>query len=421
MIITSSNSLCNDLLSVQLKDGVIDLSWAVDTDLLKHILQENSIEKILNFNENIDFDIQIDNVDSFDSINLKTYKFSELERNDELNEEQKTYRGKIIYSIVIPFYKDKFEETQYYFRVKINKNPFDYNVFINNKEIVQEISIDDKWSNEFSFLIRKNYTKDIIDIMYRTVADFNAYNKEAKSANFYYLFQAFATVLNEEFNYIEDEHNRKMINKVLPDMLQETFGVLFKFDDIYGLSMEEYRRIMRELIKGYQNGGAWNYIKSVLKYLIGYTPELYTLKNFYPWILRTKSMLGIIDSPENSKSNPTIYGLTDPENFSDRTYYNPESNYYLFTSDYENPKNKNLIMLLNNNERLFTFIVKADNFFNLNVDKTKIKSILNLLKSAYTKYSINVKDYVKPNPFDNIILVSDDIYLLAADNETILY
>ena len=40
------------------------------------------------------------------------------------------------------------------------------------------------------------------------------------------------------------------------------------------INSEEYRRIIRELIKGFQNGGAWNYISSVLKYLIGYSPKL---------------------------------------------------------------------------------------------------------------------------------------------------
>ena len=37
---------------------------------LKSVLENQNIQKILNFQENVDFIIQIDNVDSFDSINL---------------------------------------------------------------------------------------------------------------------------------------------------------------------------------------------------------------------------------------------------------------------------------------------------------------------------------------------------------------
>ena len=61
------NSICNDLLAIQLDDGVIDLSWAIDTDRLKDIL-DDEIEKILNFREKVNFVIQIDNVNTFDSI-----------------------------------------------------------------------------------------------------------------------------------------------------------------------------------------------------------------------------------------------------------------------------------------------------------------------------------------------------------------
>lgn len=407
MIITPDSSLCNDLLVIQLDDGIIDLSWAIDTDTIKTILENDDIEKILNFNSQIDFDIQIDNVETFDSINLKTYKFSEIEQ---------TYRGNIVYSAVIDFNKNKFEETSYYFRVKINNSLKDYNIFIDGQEALNDISFEDKWTNAYKFTIRKNYTKDLIETMYNMVADFNAYNKEAKSANMYYIFQAFADTLNIEFDYIQDTHQNKMINKVLPDELKETFGILFKFTNVYGLSMEEYRRIIKNLIIAYQHGGAWDYMKNVLKYIIGYTPELYTLKNFYPWILRKATIVGYDgDEPIYDWNRP------DPENYSDRTYYNADSNYYLFTENFDKFKNKDLVMLLNQYETLLTFIVKSDNFYNLHIDNNKIKEILNLLKSAYTKYSLNIKQYIEPSSFDNILLVDDDTYLLASDTFMLEY
>lgn len=386
------DKICYDLLATPLEDGILDLSWSVDTDSLMEILKNNSIDKILNFHDKIDFDIQIDSVDTFDSINLKEFKFSSID---------KSYRGNIVFSTIIQFNKDKFEETNYFFRIKLSNDSVKYNVFSDNSETITTIQFEDTWSNPLHFSIPKNYTKDLVESMYRIVADFNAYNKEAKSANFYYLFQAVATSLNDEFNYIQDVKNSKLINKALPDDIVNTFGSLFKFSDTYGLTMEEYKRIIKSLIIGYQNGGAWNYIKEVLKYLIGYTPKLVTFDNFYPWILRKN-------------------GLEDPI-WSERNYYNPQTNYYLYKNNFDKQKNKNLIMLLNKNENTFSFIVKSDNFFNRDIDTNKIKNILNLLKSAYTKYILNIEEKIEETNFTDYILVNDDTFLLANEDYHISY
>lgn len=385
----NTNSICNDLLAISLEDSVLDLSWAIDTDTLKQLLNHYDVIKIINFNQNIDFKLQIDNVETFDSINLKEYTFSQLKQ---------TYRGNIVYSAIIDFNKNKFEETTYYFRVKLSPVDTSYNIKTSEEEKVTGIIFNDTWSKTHKFIIDKNYTKDLVETMYNMVVDFNAYNKEAKSANMYYIFQAIADVLNKEFKLTIDEKNKKFINKSLPDYLSETFGVLFKFSNTENISMEEYRRILRSLIIAYQHGGAWNYIKEVLKYLLGQTPELYTLKNFYPWILRSSA-------------------IPDPQRFSDRNYYNPESNYYLFSSSFGQTKNKNSIMLMNSYDKLFTFIVKSDNFFNVNVDKNKICAILDLLKSVYTKYSLNLDISVSPSVDERYLLVDDDtIFLVDEDN-----
>ena len=426
----TTDSICYDLLVIPLKDGVIDISWSINTDELKSLLEAQGIEKIINFQDRIDFDIEINNVDTFDSINLKQYKYSEIEQQALLDESVKTYRGNIVFSAIIPFNKDKFEETNYFIRVKLNNAEIPYNIN-SNPQIEQSISFNDAWSDIKEFVIPKNYTKDLVEIMYRTVADFNAYNKEAKSANMYYIFQAVATQLNEQFKYAQNEKNRNFIEKSLPDLLKDTFGVLFKFDDVYGLTMEEYRRILQKLIVAYQYGGAWNYIKEVVKYLIGYTPELVTLKNFYPWVLRTKKTLGITQDSMD-KDNPIVYGLNDPTNFLDRNYYNPESNYYIFNREkiYDNENNyyknknldKNLVMLFNNNEKLFSFIIKIDNFFNRDIDKEKIITILNLLKSVYTKYILNIEVQKEKTDFNNFIYINDEEdSLLVSDYEHFLY
>lgn len=405
------DSICNDLLAIQLDNGLLDISWSVDTDSLKTKLQNQYIQKVLNLREQLDFEIQIDSVDTFDSINLKSYTFSTIEQ---------VYRGNIVYSAVIPFNKDKFEETNYYLRVKIKNQELSCIVMLEGEQDIRSIYLEDDWSGSHQFTIRKNYTKDLVETMYSLVADFNSYNKEVKSANFYYLFQAITTALNTEYNYIQDEKNRLFINKSLPDLLVETFGVLFKFSDATNISMEEYRRILKNLIIAYQHGGSWNYIKEVLKYLFGCTPELITFKNFYPWILRKAEIVSY-----NTDGTPIYnWNRPDPEDFSDRNYYNPDSNYYLFETNFLNKyqtKNKNSIMMLKSSEKNFTFIVKSDNFFNVNLDTDKIKNVLNLLKSVYTKYNINIADYTIPTATENYILVDDDVVLLANEDYYIKY
>ena len=413
------DSICNDLLVIPLEDGIIDFSFAIDTDSLRDELLKQNIIKILNFQENIDFDIEIDNVNTFDSINLRQIKFSEVD---------KVYRGNIIFSAIIPFNKNKFEETSYFIRVKVNENEVSYNIK-DPDERLENISIKNSWSNTFQFSIPKNYTKDLVEAMYKMVADFNAYNKEAKSANMYYIFQAIATQLNQEFAYIQEEKNKKFINKCIPDTLIDIFGKLLKFDNAYGISMEEYRRIIRNLIIGYQNGGAWNYIKEALKYLIGYTPELITLQKFYPWILRH-------ENKEYSETPETQTPIPDPD-WSVRNYYNPLTNFYLFKENgnevgsiynsdnqyIENKNvNKNLVMLTDENTRNFTFIVKTNNFFNREIDSNKISDILNILKSTYTKYSLNIDTYLEPHTFENYIYINDELdFLLQNDTNHIMY
>ena len=76
-------------------------------------------------------------------------------------------------------------------------------------------------------------------------------------------------------------------------------------------------------------------------------------------------------------------------------------------------------MLVNDNFRKFTFIVKSDNFFNRQIDEFKIKDILNILKPAYTKYllNLNVGSFI-----DMKALVADnENVLLADDNEYLMY
>lgn len=391
-MIINLDKICYDLLVIPIENGRLDISWSLNTDIIRDELIKSDIHKIFDFHDKVDFVIQIDNKDTFDTINFKQFYFSNIKQK---------YIGNIVFSAIIDFNKNQFEETEYYIRIKLLDKDNSFLVKTSTSDSTYEqIQFNNNWSDTLKFVIPKDFTKDLTESMYTMVADFNAYNKEVKSANFYYLFQAFADTLNKQNNFVVQLKNSNFINKSIPDFLYDTFGVLYKFTNIQGLNMEEYRRIIKNLIIGYEHGGAWNYIKQVLKYLVGYTPELLTFKKFYPWILRKKS-------------------LNDPSSFKDRNYYNPASNYYLFKSDFSNVKNRNKIMLVNDNFRKFTFIVKSDNFFNRQIDESKIKDVLNILKPAYTKYllNLNVDSFVDMKA----LLVDNENVLLADDNEYLMY
>lgn len=389
-----TEGICNDLLAVQLENAVLDLSWQVDTDTLKNILIEQHIDKVLNFVDTVDFLIEIDNVNTFDSINLKQYTFSELD---------KIYRGNMVYSAIIPFNKNQFEETNYFFRVKISNIEGNFNIIAHDTLTSETITIEDEWSYPHPFTIRKDFTKDIVEQMYLTVADFNAYNKEAKSANMYYIFQAFADTLDKEYEFSLEDKNNHFINKIKPDNIANIFGTLFNFSNSTSINMEEYRRIMKNLIIAYQNGGAWNYVKNVLKYFIGCTPDLLTFKKFYPWILRKQNNV-VVDPP-----------------IEDRVYTNPSSNYYLYKDVFDYWKNRNEIMLLSESFENFTFIVRSNNFFNIKVDTEKISNVLDILKSVYTKYNLNIDPYEEVQDVTNAILADENNYLLANNENVVQY
>ena len=78
-------------------------------------------------------------------------------------------------------------------------------------------------------------------------------------------------------------------------------------------------------------------------------------------------------------------------------------------------------MLFNENTKNNIFIVKTNNFFNRKIDVNKIKLTLNLLKSVYTKYNLNINDYIESIELTNDILVNDNEYLLVSTDYVLKY
>lgn len=356
--------LCNKLLCCRIDKNNYSLSWELDTDLLKTYLIDNyNIDKIYDFQEKINYTIEIDNVETFDSINKRTYRFTDLSHNI----------GKIVQSCIISFIP-QLEETNFYIRVKIINGDYLCNVKLNKEQQQILINIENDFSDVLNINIDKSYTLDIIKAMYNGIPDSYAYSKGAYDANFYYILQCFAIQDNNLFNNLNLVKNIFFIYKSNPKSIDENFGGMLDYHRPTEIIEEEYRRIIIELIKSLQIAGTEDSILNVIKYLIGESAQIIYFNNIYPWILRSKFY---------QDKNP------DPNNPS---YLNKASNYYLYSKDLREQANrKNKILLLNKNFQLFNFEIINDNFFNNNINNDTIKQIVNKLKPIYTKYFLNIE------------------------------
>lgn len=362
--------LCNNLLCCQINENNYSLSWDIDTDKIKSYLKQNyNIEKIYDFQEKIDYVIEIDNVDTFNSINKKTYQFKNINHNI----------GKITQSCIIDFIS-QLEKTHFYIRVKIANGNYYCIVKLNNQQQTISINIDNEFSENLKMIVDKNYTLDIIKSMYNGIPDRNAYSKGAYDANFYYILQCFAIQDNILFNKLNLIKNNFFIHKCNPKSLDECFGGMLDFNRPIDIIEEEYRRIIIELFKSLQIAGTENSILNVIKYLIGENVEIIYFNKIYPWILRSKNY-------QKNYNDPNL--IIDPI---DSSYINKKSNYYLYDSNLLSQANrKNKILLLNKNFKLFNFEIINDNFFNNNINIDAIKKIINKLKPIYTKYILNIQ------------------------------
>ncbi|MCM1260583.1 MAG: hypothetical protein NC222_06470 [Staphylococcus sp.] len=353
---------CKDLMYCDFEDKTI-LSWELDTQQIKEKLQELSFQKIYDFKENIDFLIEIDSTPEFNSINLQTYNFKDLEQY---------YTGNCVYSCILKIAEKQLsEESKFYYRVKINPKSIKFIVKQSDDVIYYDFEFNSDWGETSEITIKKNYTLDILHSMYNFISDYNAYNKEIKSANFYNFLLPHAKEFNKSFEEIMLSKELFFLDKCNSNKLDEIYGNNYGFNIPFNMNAEEYRRLMISLRKAYTNAGTYHSINSVLKYFFGENANFNDFRKIYPWILRSKK-------------------IKDPENPS---YTNFKSNYYLYEEKLKDyPLQKNRIMLLDENIRKFCFLIKIDNFFNVEYNKKDIKTIINKLKPVYTKYVLKIEE-----------------------------
>lgn len=384
---------CKNLMSCDFEDKTI-LSFELDKQQIKNVLKQLGFEKIYNFQENIDFIIQIDSVPTFDSVNLREYSFKE----------QHFYTGNIVYSCILKVEDRQLEEqSTFYYRIKIKQQEQQYNIKSEGIQGYYSFEFISDWSKPSIITIKKDYTLDILHSMYNFIADHNSYNKEVKSANFYYFLLSYAKEFNKTYEQIIKSKELFLLNNCDTNKLDEVFGNNYGFNIPFNMNTEEYRRLIMKLRSSYMNAGNYKSIKENLIYFFGEEPIFRDYRKIFPWILRKKDRK-----------------IKDPENPS---YYNYKSNYYLYSKNKQYNKKKNEILLLSEDFKKFNFEIKIDNFFNVDFIEKDIKTIINKLKPVYTKYILVIeeKEEFNPPPYVNPLLVNDTQIMKGSDDTYIKY
>ncbi len=364
--------------------SILSVSFELDTDEIKQILQNQGVEKIYDLFEKTSYIIYMDSTPNFNSVNLITIDTDNLEA-------QNKYIGKKVQSFIIEFNKRQFEETTYYIKIDISEKEIDCIAKIDGEDSEEKV----KYTNLIndnpyysSFKIGKDYTKSIIDTMYMIVADNNSYTKGRKSANLYYFLQPFAKEADSLYNDLLGVKDDMFLSVADPNNLSRIFGKNLGFEIPASMNQEEYRRFLIQLYLSYLNGGSEMAINNCLQYLLGEKAEFIDFNNFYPWVLRSREESERVPEPANP------------------SYINPESNYYITTKKYTDsqisefqPKNK--AMLLGRKFRNFYFTIKSDNFFNNEIDLNSVYKLVKLLKPAWLKFGLDIEEKQTPHPVDD--------------------
>lgn len=390
MNIEFSSAICYDVLAIPVSDDLTDISFCVDFDKVREQLLNYGIVKAYDLHEKIDFLVQIDSADTFDTVNLRQYYFSQ---GKEINRGNIVFDGKFFVS------KPQFYNTVFYIRVKPVLTEINVTVKTNTVEIRPFKFICD-WSDIHTFNQEVLLTQSIITAMYNMIPDINVYSKEANSANFIYILQAFATVLNSQYQRLNKTKNNYFLFKCHPSNLMSSFGSICNFNLPLNTTLEEYRRILKYMLLAYQNGGSSESIRNILMFFSGYKPVIDTFQNIYGWVIRKANLGHPYCTIENSilpieNEDGTITNITykkykcayRPQNYTDIT-----NNYFVYNKNFVMSKNNNIASLTKNSLKTFTFYVYNDNYYNRDLKTDSVKDILNKFKSVYEMYLLKETD-----------------------------
>ena len=391
MTLEFANALCDDVLAIPVSDGVAGISFRVDFDSIRERLIALGITKAYDLHEGIDFHIQIDSADTFDTINLVQYTFS---AGTDVN------RGRAVFDAKFPVARRQSYPTTLYIRVRPSSTEFGITAGTASGPVSYPVRLSCPFSDTFVFTRDAIPTRTMISEMYDMVPDRNAYSKEASSARFVYLFQAFAVALSAQYGRLARAYDGFFLYRCHPSSLADTFGGICGLPLPQGKTLEEYRRVLRYLLVAYRNGGSASAMGDVLRLLYGYRPIIGTFSDACGWVLR-RSSLGhpycVIENATMSVTNPDGTVSSRPYRkyvceYKAQDYTDVSLNSFVYSSGFDHTKDNNVASLATSGLRTFSFYVYNDNYYNRSLLTDTARDIIGRLKSAYEMYVLRETD-----------------------------
>ena len=370
--------------------------------------------------DSLKFEVQVDTVDTFDSVNLRTYTNEGTVVSCKEDTEIKSVASgnKLARSFRIPtpprqpnmpyfyFYRvrvlgdnDKVSDWAYYMFDK-PENPYMYAtkeilenlngaidhivvlclendssyMFLKGSDLepdgeeVLSCSISDgvwKKVNNSYFILDPDISDAVFEHMYNArMPGENVYTHYNKSGNIANVLSTEAKLVDKvEYELVQAIRNEN-IHSAQESVLDDNFGKKYNLTKDYFDNNLEYRNSLLEIQKCYCYPGEYNKLKRVIKAITGVNPDIEEYKNMTGWIIWNEA--DAISAPESEK-----FVLKDEE-----TIY-PE---------------RNEAVLYSEEELAFGFDIHIYNPFDLKLPEDLIKSVVYSFKPAVSMANIIMHD-----------------------------
>lgn len=233
-----------------------------------------------------DCELQRDVVNTFDSVNLKTF--------DKNSTEVVSYQNGNFFKSFSFNDLRSLEDVDYYYRVRVSSDTY--------------IS---SWSSTATFSVNKVLWKDIYDRMFLALPDVHTYSKEANSTLVATVLKAYSRELEKISNEKTLTNNDVVFENVRDSSLYDVLGVLLNYSRSSQTAIE-YRRELLEFWQSFLIAGTESSIKRSVKALTGMEPQIVELIPYYGWIVHSTQTWPPVGTPDPYEDPDAHYYTKDP-------------------------------------------------------------------------------------------------------------
>lgn len=235
-----------------------------------------------------DCEVQVDTVNTFDSINLKTY----TKDNPKVSYQNGNFFKAFVFNDI-----SSLQDFTYYFRVRINSTLYS-----------------SPWSSVTSFDITKVLWKDtaqlMLDLMPRTMA----YTTDGL-LNYYKLLEAYSREIQEVRKETIQIGNNVNFYKTQDSDLYDTLGSLLESIRNSNSPFIEYRYELLELWRAFQEAGTASGVLRFIKSIFGLDATISLVRDRLGWVVWDDQVLPILRSASYSNPYAQFYSMEDGSSY----------------------------------------------------------------------------------------------------------